>query len=307
MKTLSLRSKKELSYSIKKYCHSPKIVNIMYIPALLFFILLIFYPFFQGIIISFKEWNGYSPKFLWVGFQKYKKLLTDRDFFVTVKNTLIYGIGSTLIQNFFGLGCAVLLDQKIKGEKIIRTVVYLPVVISALIMGYVWYFFFKFEGGAINDIMLLFGLKPLDWLALGKRSVWIITLVNSIQYMGISMVIYLAGLQGISRTFYEAASIDGATRWAQFKNVTIPLLMPAITTSVIINIIGGLKLFDVIMAMTKGGPGYSSASISTMMYQIYFVRMDAGYAAAMGIVMFLLISIISIINLRYLRNKEVQM
>lgn len=298
---------KTIQSKLKKQLHSPKIVNIMYVPALIFFVLLIFYPFFQGIIISFKEWNGYSPKFLWVGLQKYQKLFHDKDFYFTVKNTLIYGVGSTLIQNVLGLGCAVLLDQKMRCEKLVRTVVYLPVVISALIMGYVWYFFFKFEGGAINDIMMLLGLDPLDWLAVGKRSVWIITLVNSFQYMGISMVIYLAGLQGIPKTYYEAANIDGATSWTKFKNVTIPLLMPAITTSVVINIIGGLKLFDVIMAMTKGGPGYTSASISTMMYQIYFVRMDAGYASAMGIVMFLIISVISIINLKFFRNKEVEM
>lgn len=293
--------------TLKRKLHSPTILNIMYIPALIVFVILIYYPFLQGIIISFKEWNGYSPNFTWVGFDKYKLLITDKQFHVVVKNTFIYGLGSTLLQNVLGLACAILLDKKLRGERFARTIIYLPVVISGLIMGYVWYFFFKYDGGAINDIVKLFGLKPMDWLALGKRSVWIITLVNSFQYMGVSMVIYLAGLQGIPKDYYEAASIDGARAWAKFKGVTLPLLMPAITTSVIINVIGGLKLFDVIMAMTKGGPGYASASISTMIYKVYFSRMDAGYASAMGNVMFLIITVVSLINLKFLRSKEVEL
>lgn len=174
-------------------------------------------------------------------------------------------------------------------------------------MGYIWYFFFKYDGGALNDITALFGLDPVDWLASAKRSVPIITIVNTIQYMGISMVIYLAGLQGIPKHYYEAASIDGANGFNKFRSITLPLLMPAITTSVIINIIGGLKLFDVIMAMTHGGPGYSSASISTMVYEMYFVRMDAGYAAAMGNIMFILILIISVLNLNFFKKREVDL
>lgn len=292
---------------IRQFLYSPKSLNLMYLPALLFFSVLIFYPFIEGITISFKEWNGYSPKFLWVGLEKYQRLISDKNFYVTLKNTFTYGFGSTILQNILGLTCAILMDQKIKGEKIIRTIVYLPVVISPLIMGYIWYFFFKFNGGAFNDIFTLFGNDPVDWLASADRSVIIITIVNTIQYMGVSMVIYLAGLQAIPKHYYEAASIDGANGLQQFRSVTLPLLMPAITTSVVINIIGGLKLFDVIMAMTNGGPGYSSASISTMVYQLYFVRMDAGYAAAMGNVMFVLILIISVINLNFFKSKEVEL
>jgi len=292
---------------LRKISNSPHIVNLMYIPALLFFTALILYPFIQGITISFREWNGYSPNYLWVGIEKYTRLMSDPDFYVTLKNTFIYGMGSTLLQNIIGLGCALLLDQKLKGEKIVRTIAYLPVVISALIMGYIWYFFFKYDGGAINDVTKLFHIEPVDWLANGKRSVYLITLVNTIQYMGVSMVIYLAGLQSIPREYYEAADIDGATPFHRFKTITIPLLMPAITTSVVINIIGGLKLFDIIMALTKGGPGYSSSSISSMMYQMYFVRMDAGYAAAMGNVMFLVILVISLINLNFFKKREVEL
>lgn len=238
---------------IKKTLSSPAAVNIMYIPALIFFTIFIFYPFCQGIFTSFKEWDGFSDHYQWVGIQKYVSLFQDRDFYTTLKNTLIYGIGSTIFQNVLGLAYALLFDSKVKGEKILRMIVYLPVVISALIMGYVWHFFFKFDGGAINDIVNLFGKESVDWMSVGSRSVWIMTLINSFQYLGISMVLYLAGLQSIPREYYEAADIDGASAVSQFKSITLPLLMPSITVSVVVNIIGGLKLFDVIMAMTSGG------------------------------------------------------
>jgi raffinose/stachyose/melibiose transport system permease protein len=174
-------------------------------------------------------------------------------------------------------------------------------------MGYIWYFLFQYDGGAINDILILLGWEPLDWLGNGPRAVSLMTLVNTYQYMGVAMIIYLAGLQSIPKECLEAAAIDGAAGIAQFRFVTLPLLMPAVTFSMVINIIGGLKLFDVIMAMTAGGPGYASHSLSTMMYDLYFARQDAGYAAALGNLMFTIITVISISTLIYLRRKEVEL
>ena len=292
---------------IEKLMNSQWALNILYIPALLMFSLFIFVPFIQGISISFMEWDGFSVNYTWVGVNKYIAVFTDPNFFTVIRNTFIYGLGSTLFQNLAGLLFALLLDQKLHGEKLVRTLVYLPAIISALIMGYIWYFFFSYDYGAINDILALFGQEKLDWLASADRSVWIITGVNTFQYLGISMVIYLAGLQNIPKDYYEAADIDGASSMSRFRGITIPLLMPAITVSVVLNLIGGLKLFDVIAAMTGGGPGYESASISTMIQQMYFSRMDAGYAAAQGNIMFVIIAVISIWALRFLRNKEVEM
>ncbi|MEC0092698.1 carbohydrate ABC transporter permease [Paenibacillus macquariensis] len=285
---------------------SSTILNVMYVPALLFFAVFIFYPFIEGIRISFTNWDGYSQQFSYVGFEKYINMLTDKNTWTTMSNTVIYGFGSTLLQNVLGLAYALFLDQQLRAKGLVRTIVYLPVIISSLIMGYIWYFFFQFDGGAINDIMALFGAQPVDWLANGPRAVGIITFVNTFQFMGVAMTIYVAGLQSIPKDYYEAASIDGANWWSQFKNITLPLLMPAITINVVLNIIGGLKLFDVIVAMTNGGPGYASSSLSTMMYNLYFARQDAGYAAALGNFMFLFIAIVSITSLILLKRKEVK-
>ncbi|MFC5450078.1 carbohydrate ABC transporter permease [Paenibacillus aestuarii] len=292
---------------LRQWFKSSAALNIMYVPAMLLFAVFIFYPLIQGVKISFTNWDGYSQHYAWVGWDKYKMMVTDQKVLLTMKNTLIYGLGSTLLQNFLGLAYALFLDQKIRGKGLIRTIVYLPVIISPLIMGYICYFFFQYDGGAVNDVLLLLHLEPLDWLASGPRAVWIITLVNTFQYMGVAMIIYLAGLQSISKEYYEAADIDGAQSGAKFKNITLPLLMPAITINIVLNIIGGLKLFDVIMAMTKGGPGYASQSLSTMMYNLYFARQDAGYAAALGIVMFIFICFFGLTALYLLRRKEVKM
>ena len=189
----------------------------------------------------------------------------------------------------------------------VRTIIYMPVTISQFIMGYIWYFFFQYNGGVINDFLSIFKHAPVDWLASGARGVAIITGVNTFQYLGVAMIIFLAGLQSIPTEYYEVAAIDGATPFQIFRNVTVPYLMPSITISIVMNIIGGLKLYDVIMAMTGGGPGYATMSLSTMMYNLYFLRQDAGYATAMGNVMFLLITAISISMLRYLRSKEVEL
>lgn len=280
-------------------------LNLMYLPALLLFSIFIFYPFIKGISISFTNWDGYSQTSSWIGLENYKRMLTDSNIFTVVKNTLIYGIGSTLLQNIVGLMYALLLNKSLKTRGLTRTIVYLPVIISPLIMGYIWYFIFQFNGGALNDIILLFKDKPINLLAMPNVNVWIITFVNTFQFLGIAMTIYLAGLQSIPHDYYEAAQLDGASHFKRFIHITLPMLAPSITINIVLNLIGGLKLFDVIIAMTNGGPGYASQSLSTMMYQTYFARQDAGYAASLGNLMFIMISCISLLALVYLRRREI--
>lgn len=137
---------------------------------------------------------------------------------IALTNTLVNGVGSTFIQNVLGLAFALLLNQKLRGGALVRTVVYMPVMVSALVMGYIMYFLVQYSGGAINDILILFGKAPVDFLADSTRAVIIITLVNSLQFCGVSMVIYMAGLQNIPSMYYEAAALDGAGSWDRFSS-----------------------------------------------------------------------------------------
>lgn len=285
----------------------PHITNVMYLPAIILFLCLVAYPFLEGVRIAFTNWNGFSQHYDYVGFKNFAYLLHDKNMMHAAYNTLIYGFGSTIFQQLLGLGYALLLNQQIRGRNFGRTFIYLPVLIAPVIMGYMWYFMFQYQNGALNDLVMLFDGAKVDWLADGSRGVGLIVFANTVQFCGISMVIYLAGLQTIPSAYYEAAQIDGASTIRQFKAITFPMLRPAMITSITLNMIGGLKLFDVIKAMTNGGPGYSSHSLSTLIDYTYFRSQSAGYSAAMGILLFVMIMVFTLLFQVVAGRKEIDL
>jgi ABC-type polysaccharide transport system permease subunit len=180
-----------------------------------------------------------------------------------------------------------------KLRNVFRAIIYLPALVAPVIMGTMYYFIFQYQQGALNTIMTGLGFEKVAWFNNPAVSVAIITIVNSIQFVGVSMIIYLAGLQTLDQSVMEAASLDGASGWKKFWNITLPMLQPAFTTSVVLNLIGGLKLFDIIKVLTNGGPGYATNSISTYISSMYFDAQNAGYASALGVFLFILIAIIT--------------
>lgn len=255
----------------------------------------VLYPLARGVYISFFKWNGYSQNMTFIGLKNYLNLFADKYFKSSFWNTMLYGFGSALF-----------LNSKFKIRNAVRTIIYLPVMISGLLMGYIMYFFFQLNHGVINEIFQYLGKDAINWLADGTRGKIIITLVNSWQYVGIAMIIYLAGLQNIPSMYYEAATLDGGSKWQVFRHVTLPLLTPAMSTAVIQNVIGGLKLNDVIISLTKGGPTLKTHSLSTYISYMYFDSEKAGYASAIGVFLFVFIFIISTFLTRYFRKREVQ-
>lgn len=291
----------------KKKFSAAASINIMYLPAVILFVIFIFIPFVRGIGISFTDWNGYSQNKNFVGLRNYKEFFTDKNMRIVLLNTLLYGGFSTLFQNLLGLAYALLMDTRFKARGLVRTIIYLPVIVSPLIMGYILYYVFQYNNGALNEVLSWFQIAPVDWLAKWSSAVPIVIIVNTLQFVGPAMIIYLTGLQSISANYKEAAQLDGASAFQNFRYITIPLLMPSITINVIYNLIGGLKLFDIIMSLTKGGPGYSTSSMSTFMYSVYSGRQDAGYATTVGNMMFIMIATIGIILLTQMRKKEVEL
>lgn len=281
-------------------------MNWFYVPALAIMLLFVAWPFVQTVQISLMRWNGYGKVKTYIGFANYISLFKDANFSLSLRNTLIYGICCTLLQNIFGLALALLVNTRFKGNGIVRTIVYMPIMIAGVVMGYIMYFFLAYNHGILNDIVGLFGIPPQDWLSSPFYAVLFITLVNSWQYVGNSMVMYLAGLQNIPMMYYEAAAVDGVSSWQCFIRITLPLLMPSIQTSVVTNLIGSLKLYDVIIALTNGGPGFSSHSLATYITNRYFSAEKAGYAAAVGVFTFIFIMVISNVLNRYFAKKEVQ-
>lgn len=291
----------------KKKFSAATSINIMYLPAVILFVIFIFIPFVRGIGISFTDWNGYSQNKNFVGLRNYKEFFTDKNMRIVLLNTLLYGGFSTLFQNLLGLAYALLMDTRFKARGLVRTIIYLPVIVSPLIMGYILYYVFQYNNGALNEVLSWFRIAPVDWLAKWSSAVPIVIIVNTLQFVGPAMIIYLTGLQSISANYKEAAQLDGASTFQNFRYIMIPLLMPSITINVIYNLIGGLKLFDIIMSLTKGGPGYSTSSMSTFMYSVYSGRQDAGYATTVGNMMFIMIATIGIVLLTQMRKKEVEL
>jgi raffinose/stachyose/melibiose transport system permease protein len=266
-------------------------MNLLYLPAVAVFGVFTVYPLVTGILISLTSWDGFSPQRAFVGIENYLRLLSDPLVGQALGNTVVYGVGSTIVQQVIGLALALALDRPLRGRGVARAIVYLPVLVSPVVMGTMYYLLFSYSYGGLNDIVVALGGERVAWLSEAGPAVTIIVLVNSLQFVGVSMVIYLAGLQSIPEMYHEAARIDGAGPWRRFTDVTLPLLRPALATSIVLNLIGGLKLFDVIRVMTAGGPGYATDSMSTLIAKYYFDDQSAGYASALGVALFLLIAV----------------
>lgn len=280
-------------------------MSCFYIPAICLILFFIIRPFCETVYVSLCKWNGYSPDKMFIGLANYMEMFSDKRLFTAFINTLIYGIVSTVFQNVIGLGAALFVNSRFKGNNIVRVVIYMPIMISSLIMGYIMYFFLTYDNGVLNDILGIFGIEAVDWLADGKNGVLFITLINTWQYAGYCMIIYLSGLQNISKTYIEAAQIDGAGSFARFRYITLPMLIPAITSAVMIDLIGGLKIFDGIISLTNGGPNYSTHSMMTYLNSQYFFAEKAGYASAIGITTFVMIMVVALYSNRYLEKKSI--
>ncbi|GKU76490.1 carbohydrate ABC transporter permease [Paenibacillus sp. L3-i20] len=281
--------------------------HFMAVPAILLFGLFFLYPLAQGIGISLTDSNGITaPNF--VGLQNFVDFFKDDRARNDVLITIYFALGSAPLLNLFGLMYALLLDRKLAGRGIVRAVVYLPAVISPLIMGYIWYFILQPERGYVAYVLENIGLGFLDvnWLGESSSALIVLIVVNVWQYVGMTMIVYLAGLQGIPADLYEAATIDGAGKWTSLRYITLPLLYPSIKINVVTNIIGSLSVFEIIVALTDGGPGYATESLS-----IYILRMlygsFTGYSTAVAIILFVIILIPVALFLRFTRKSEYEL
>ena len=276
----------------------------MAVPAFLLFTLFFIYPLTKGINMSLSDWDGLSPaKF--IGFQNFIDFFTDDRAISDIKTTVLFALISAPLLNIIGLLYALLMNEKFRGKAVARVIIYLPAIISPLIMGYIWYFLLQPERGFLYHALDLVGLSSLlgNWMGKYSAAMLVLVLVNVWQYAGMSMVIYLAGLQSISEDLYESARIDGAGAWQLFRYITMPLLMPSIRINIVTNIIGSLSVFDIVMSLTSGGPGYSTETLS-----IYIMRMcygsKTGYSTAVALILFVIILVPVIVSMRLTRSKD---
>lgn len=284
-----------------------KVTYAFVLPAVLLYLFFFIYPSIQSFYYALTDWNGIDPNYQFVGMDNFLNLINDSRFRAAFQNTFFYALGLTLGQSIVGLILALLVQTGLKGQSFFRSIFFSPQIMSLLAIGYIWAYIYDPSIGSLNTILNNLGLSGLamNWLGNMDLALWSVIAVSIWQGAGWCMIIFLANLQSIPKELYEAASIDGAGAFKQFRHVTFPLLGPAITITIVTGMIVGLKAFDLIMAMTKGGPGYVTESISTVMYDTAFNRNLFGEAQAMGIVMFVIIFIITMVQLTVLKKREV--
>ena len=256
-------------------------------PWLIGFISFVIYPLVYSLGLSFTDWNILeSPNF--VGFKNYERMFANEDFWAALKVTFIYSFASVPLGLFLGILLAVLLNQKITGIRIFRTIFYLPAVASGVAVSMLWLWVFDPGFGLINVFLSYIGIDGPNWLS-SSRTALASLIIMSLWGVGGSMVIFLAGLQGISGSLYEAAEVDGAGPFRKFISITIPMLTPTIFFNLILGVINSFQVFTQALVMTGGGPGNSTLFYVLYLYRNAFEFFKMGYASALGWVLFVII------------------
>ncbi|MGK7892660.1 MAG: carbohydrate ABC transporter permease [Xenococcus sp. (in: cyanobacteria)] len=274
------------------------------LPAIAILTLTIFLPAIQAFALSFTQYEydlTQTPE--WVGLANFQRLWSDRVFWQTVGNTLLYLIGAVPVLVIVPLILAILVNQKLPGIYWFRTTFYTPVVISMVVAGIAWKALY-INNGIFNQFLKQIGFSEgVPWLTDPKLALWSVMVVTIWKGLGYYMVIYLAGLQSISAELYEAAAIDGSDGWRKHWDITFPLMKPYLFLVAVISAISATKVFEEIYVMTQGGPRNSSKTVVYYLYERAFQDLDINYACTIGLVLFLGILGLSIINLRLSRNQ----
>ncbi|WP_128658303.1 carbohydrate ABC transporter permease [Paenibacillus sp. 598K] len=278
------------------------------LPAFVVYTFFLLGPVLGSFFYSLTNWNGFYQTMDFVGLRNFERLLSDDVFMKALRNTMVFTFFVVLLQNGLAIPLALAMDSRIRSKQVLKTIFFVPAILSPLVVGYTWMYIYEPQSGVLNTLLREAGLASWarSWLGDPAYALYAIIVMVVWQYVGYSMVIYLANLQTIPGDLYEAGSIDGASGWQKFRSITFPLLAPSMTINVVLSSIGTLKAFDIIFVTTKGGPYYATETMTTLLYSTAFTKSSFGYGTAMGVVMFLIIFALSLVQILLLRRREVQ-
>ncbi len=292
-----------------KLLRNKKTIIFFLAPGLILFTVVLFIPICQSIYYSFCEYNGLAAS-KFIGLRNYKELLKDKSMMFALKNSLFFLVFSCVSQLIMGLFLAALLTNINKGRNLFKNIIYLPCVLSSTALGLLWMFIFSPKLG-INQVLEKFGIEGPLWLMDTSGTIilpmWIIGFVALWQYVGQSMMLYMAQISGISKSLYEASYIDGCNRAKSFIYVTMPLIKPMVATAMSLNAIGALKFFDLIFNMTEGGPNHRTEVLATHLYQQGFKYNKYGYASAIGVVLIVLCLVVTGLINKFVKSENYEM
>lgn len=264
-------------------------------PALLLLAGLTLYPLGRTLALSvFNTDYGFAGA-TFVGLDNYSELLGNRFFRIAVFNTVVFTIAATCIEVALGLGLALLLDRAFAGRSLVMTLLLAPFVLSTMVVTAIWRAWFHFDLGYLNNLLRAIGLAGVPWLFDPNLALWSIVLVDVWQSVPFCFLIILAGLRLIPRDVYEAARIDGAGPWRRFRDMTVPLLAPYLLIAALLRCVDSFKLFDKVYAMTGGGPGQATETVSLYVYRQGFRFFDIGLASAAAVVMILVAGVLALV------------
>jgi raffinose/stachyose/melibiose transport system permease protein len=278
------------------------------LPSVAFLVAFHYVAPLSSVYYAFTDWNGAATPH-WIGFANFKSIITTGNERGPLIHTLELAGAFVVLVNVIGLSLALSLNRTLKARNFLRSLFFVPFVLSPLATAYIWQYIFTYDG-ALNRFFNAAGLHSWVhlWLADPNWALWTILVVLVWQFSGLSMIIYLAGLQGVPAELDEASAVDGATTTYRLRKVTLPLLAPAITVSGTLTLIFGLRVFDQVLAMTNGGPigpnGGATQTLATELYQQTFVYGRFGYGAALAVILSLLIAVLAITQTIILRARE---
>ena len=276
------------------------------VPNLIMVGVFLLLPLVLAIVISFQKRESLgSPEFL--GFNNYLDLFKDSVFWETLWNTVLFTVCTVPVGMALGLGIAALLNGVLPGRTLYRSIIFLPLVISGVATGVLGAWMFDQYNGFVNNVLAVFGIEGPNWQSSGGWAMFSVILMTLWQRVGFDMLIYLAGLQGVGQDVLEAASIDGATAWQKFRRITFPLLGPSTFFLLIMNLIYSFQIFDTVFAMTAGGPDFSTTMLVTYAYREGFDEHgpgELGYAATIGVVIYIITLIITIVQWRVNKTRD---
>lgn len=269
-------------------------------PAFVFYAFVVLVPAGQGLFFSMTNWDGLRQGWDFIGIHNFTILFADPVSVRAVTNTFAYAIITTVFENLFGLLLALGLNSKIKSRNFLRVVFFMPVILLSVVIAYLWKFIFLPNNGVFVNLVNFLGFTDADPNMLGRPDSVVIGISIMViwQFTGFTMIIYLAGLQGVPPELLESASLDGAGPWSKFWHITWPLLAPALTVNLILSMIRGFMIFDQIWAATLGGPADSSHSMSTLVYRTAFQFGRLGQGAALAVVLTVFVALLGFFQYR---------
>jgi raffinose/stachyose/melibiose transport system permease protein len=276
------------------------------LPAIVAIVYAFYIPFIMNIYYAFTQWNGIQKVPTFNGIDNFREILREDDRFgAAALFTLRYGVFYIVLVNAFSMLLAILLDQNLKTKNALRAAFYIPNILSLVIVGFIWKFMLMFGSDALGELTK-WKVFQLSWLGDRFLSFYSVLFVSIWQSIGFYTVIYIAGLQSIPNDILEAATIDGAGSVMRFLRVTLPMLMPSVTSCFFFSLISSVRVFDVIVSLTGAGPGRATASVTFDIYTEAFTNNRYGYATAKTLLLFVVVLIISIIQVRAFKNREVE-